>query len=59
MSYFEEYKCGCVSKDVRSRARLLGYCPTHGEGARNIYQQTRGGMVVIERKAPTRAAKGE
>ena len=37
MRYFEEYKCGCVSKIVRTKKDLVGYCGKHGDDMRNVY----------------------
>lgn len=33
MRYFEEYKCGCVSK-LMAKRDLPGYCPKHGDDKR-------------------------
>lgn len=38
MSWFEEYRCGCISPVVRSEKKLLGYCPVHGASRKNLYQ---------------------
>lgn len=41
MKYFEEYGCGCVSEYENSKEELLGYCPTHGEDRRQVYEVTK------------------
>jgi len=35
--YFEHYKCGCVSKTVKYKKDLLGYCGVHGADLKMIY----------------------
>ena len=37
MSYFEDYKCGCVSCIVKSKRELLGYCGVHGDDRREVW----------------------
>lgn len=36
--YYEFYRCGCVSETVPTKRELLGYCPTHGEDAKEVYR---------------------
>lgn len=52
MSYFEEYECGCVSKNVGDRTRLLGHCPKHHTVWRRVFQNTRAGALMLEVVAP-------
>lgn len=47
--WWEEYKCGCVSKTVRTKKELRGYCPKHGADRRHIYPE----------RLPDAPAKGE
>lgn len=35
--YFEDYRCGCVSKTVKRKKDLLGYCATHGDDRRHVW----------------------
>jgi hypothetical protein len=37
MRYWEEYACGCVSKQF-ARKELPGYCPQHGKDSREVYR---------------------
>ena len=36
-TYFEEYKCGCVSERSDRKKNLLGYCSTHGADVRFVH----------------------
>ena len=35
--WWEEYRCGCVSKTVRRKKDLLGYCGQHGDSRRQVF----------------------
>lgn len=35
--WWEDYECGCVSKTVKRKKDLLGYCPVHGETRRQVW----------------------
>lgn len=35
--YFEEYTCGCVSNNAKTRSDLLGYCAVHGNDRRKVF----------------------
>jgi hypothetical protein len=37
--WWEEYDCGCVSKTVRTKRELLGYCPKHGGSRRRVWPE--------------------
>ena len=37
IGYFEEYECACISKCVRFKKDLLGYCADHGRDRRQIF----------------------
>lgn len=39
IGWWEEYKCGCVSKTVRFKKDLLGYCAIHGEDTRYVHPE--------------------
>lgn len=34
--WWEEYRCGCVSKTEKWKKDLLGYCATHGDCTRSV-----------------------
>ena len=36
--WWEEYACGCVSKNSRTKKALLGYCFQHGSDRRALYK---------------------
>ena len=42
-SWFEAYRCGCVSRNARTKSALLGYCPQHGEDRNQLFH---GGVLV-------------
>lgn len=35
--WWEDYRCGCVSKVVKFKKDLVGYCARHGESRRNVW----------------------
>ena len=37
--WWEEYRCGCVSKTVRLKRDLVGYCGKHGNSARQVHPE--------------------
>lgn len=39
IGYFEEYACGCVSDTEKRRKDLLGYCATHGDDRRQVFEE--------------------
>lgn len=49
--WVEEFSCGCTHS-TRSKRGMVGYCPLHGSDVRNIYKESKDGMVIIERKEP-------
>lgn len=36
--WWEEYECGCISKNSRTKKALCGYCPEHGDDRRALYK---------------------
>jgi len=41
VGWWEEYRCGCVSRTVPHKKDLPGYCPRHGENSRGARRDTR------------------
>jgi len=37
--WWEEYRCGCVSKTVKRKKDLLGYCGKHGDSRRQVFPE--------------------
>jgi len=58
-TWTEEYKCGCDSKPVTARKKLVGYCPTHGESRVAIYTGEQMGGFAVPKAVQGKAFKKE
>ena len=55
-SWFEVYRCGCVSRSARSKSALLGYCSQYGEDRNQLFRDN---ALVWRQGDDTRPAGAE